>query len=79
MPDAVAPIRYSRTQKLQGEIARAKGDIAFYRESTRHSRAGLVSKRLGDCTEIEMNLALEAMKRHPGATFQDCLAALRAK
>ena len=66
-------------QKLQGEIARAKGDIAFYRESTRHSRAGIALKRIDDTSEGEMHLALEAMRRHPGSTFQECLAALRAK
>lgn len=58
-------IRYSRPQRLQGQIARAKADIASHKESIRFSRAGLRYRRLDDTSEGEMLAALAAMKRHP--------------
>jgi hypothetical protein len=73
------PITYSRIQRLEGQIARLRGNIAAHEDSIRFSRAGLRYKRLDDCSEGEMNLALDALKRHPGTTFEECLAELRAK
>ena len=77
MPAAERPIRYSREQRLAGRIARLEGDIASHEECARYSRQGIEFKRLDDCSVREMELSLEAQQRHPGATFQECLAELR--
>lgn len=78
MPSTAAerPIRYSREQRLEGRIARIEGDIAASKESVQYSRRGIQLKRLDDCSIREMELALEATKRHPGTSFQQCLAEL---
>ena len=73
------PIQYSRLQRMEGQASFLRAEIAECKEITQYAREGKRWRRMaGTCGEREMQLALDAMKRHPGTSFDDCLVALRA-
>ena len=82
MPAATRPITYSRDERLEGKVSFLKAKIAdneaavlFHRRGTGRRYYPLAAP----CGQQESEIAISALKRNPGTTFDECLAALRAE
>ena len=82
MPATATPIRYSRFERLAGQISRLRAETAHSKLATRYSREGRVYCPIAAvCGQQEMEIALEATKRASAAgrqvSFDEALAELR--
>ena len=81
MPAAAMPIRFSRLERLAGQISRLRAQTAHNKLAARYSREGRIYRPLaGVCGDVEMEIALSAAKRADAGkrvSFDDALAELR--